>query len=306
MPSNDQTHPPLEDLAAAVSAAMAISPVSEAPAGPNSAEPIPSACPAFRVLLAEDDVVNQKVVCWLLEKRGHRVTVVGNGSEAVRAAAEDHFDVVLMDVQMPELDGLSATGRIRRAEAPEGRHTPIIAITADAGPRDGEVCLQAGMDAHVAKPIRAAELLSAMHELTKPGRGPAVSDRPPADQDPNSRRIGTFNKAAALDRMQGDEELLRETAELFLKNCPSAMTAIHEALGGGDAEALHRSAHTLKSSVGNFGPGAAFDAALTLERRTREGDLRAAREAWPRVHLEMQKLQDALGRIVRGGAACES
>jgi CheY-like chemotaxis protein len=130
------------------------------PAGPP-----PKALPPLRILLAEDSLVNQKLAIALLQKHGHQVVLAGNGHEAVAAARQDGLDLILMDVQMPEMDGFEATRRIRDAELPSGRHVPIIAMTAHALKGDMERCLAAGMDGYVAKPVRAHELFEEMDRL---------------------------------------------------------------------------------------------------------------------------------------------
>src|SRR5262249_9288797 len=119
----------------------------------------------FRILIAEDNAINQRVVTRLLEKQGHLVKVVNNGREAVSAFERELFDLILMDVQMPEMDGLEATGTIREREKGKGRHIPILALTAYALKGDAERCLQAGMDGYVSKPVRPEELFGAIEQL---------------------------------------------------------------------------------------------------------------------------------------------
>ena len=121
----------------------------------------------MRVLLAEDNVVNQKLVTRLLERRGHSVTVAANGRLAVQAVNRDHYDVILMDVQMPEMGGFEATAIIREKERAEGVRTPIVALTANAMKGDNERCLSAGMDAYLSKPIRTNELFDVIESLRK-------------------------------------------------------------------------------------------------------------------------------------------
>jgi two-component system sensor histidine kinase/response regulator len=120
---------------------------------------------SLRVLLVEDNLINQKVACRLLEKQGHTVVIAENGREALAALEESEFDVVLMDVQMPEMDGFAATAAIREREAGSGRHLPIVALTANAMKGDRERCLQAGMDGYVAKPVQLHVLMREMAEV---------------------------------------------------------------------------------------------------------------------------------------------
>ena len=135
-------------------------------------------CPGcLRVLLAEDNPVNQKLAARMLEKRGHRVSIASNGREAVAKAKEGAFDVVFMDIQMPEMDGLQATAAIRAREELTGGHLPIVAMTAHAMTGDRERCLAAGMDGYVSKPIQRAELFAVLEQVTS---GSAVAFVPEA------------------------------------------------------------------------------------------------------------------------------
>jgi two-component system sensor histidine kinase/response regulator len=143
-----------------------LDPVKPAPV-PVAAPAMPADPPlALRVLLAEDNAVNRKLAVRILEKHGHRVTVAVNGREAMEALVRDQFDAILMDVQMPEMDGFEATAAIRRSERGSGRHIPIVAMTAHAMKGDREQCLQSGMDAYLSKPIRGQELLDILESVT--------------------------------------------------------------------------------------------------------------------------------------------
>jgi two-component system sensor histidine kinase/response regulator len=131
-----------------------------------------AACETLRILLAEDNLVNQRLMTRLLEKRGHRVVVAANGREALAALEKDNYDLLLMDIQMPEMNGMEATARIREKEKITGGHQPIVALTAHAMKGDQELCLAAGMDGYLAKPIRAQELDQILDQLA--GRGAAI------------------------------------------------------------------------------------------------------------------------------------
>ena len=256
----------------------------------------------LQILLAEDNAVNQKLACCLLEKWGHSVTVVADGQAAVEAATSRHFDVVLMDIQMPVLSGLEAAARIRKREAGTGGHIPIVALTAHAGARNRDLCLQAGMDGYVSKPIRRAELLEALNGIAAPvapSGGPATGEddrQPPHTNDPTG--ASPFCLEDVLDRLDGDETLLNDIAKLFLESCPRMLRQMQESLAQPDAETLIAVAHALKGSVGNFCADPAFQAALELERAARRGDLRAAQEAWPMLKLEMERLETALAELI--------
>jgi PAS domain S-box-containing protein len=240
---------------------------------------------SFRVLLAEDNAINRELVVRVLVKRGHSVTVVPNGKLALDALEAQTFDVILMDVQMPEMDGFEATAAIRRNEEVSGAHIPIIAMTAHALKGDRERCLAAGMDEYISKPIRAEELLNLIESVTA-GSGSthnAVEATHP---------IIDWN--LALERVDGDEVLLGDLAKLFCQEYPGMLAAVQEAVLVKDAERLERAAHTLKGSVGALGAQDACDAALTLERLARAGDLDDADEAYAVLVQKIDRLRLAL------------
>jgi PAS domain S-box-containing protein len=249
----------------------------------------------LRVLLAEDNVVNQRLAIRLLEKAGHAVTVVGNGREAVAAAGRAAFDVVLMDVQMPEMGGFEATAAIREREKAAGGHVPIVAMTAHAMKGDRERCLEAGMDDYVSKPVRADDLFAALDRATG-GDGSAA---PPAPRPPPA----AVDEADLLDRVGGDRALLREMVRLFLETYPASLAELREAVSRGEAGAVHRLAHTFKGMVGHFGARAAVEAALRLEMMGRAGELGGAAEAWAALAAEAERLRPAMARLLDEGGA---
>jgi signal transduction histidine kinase/DNA-binding response OmpR family regulator len=249
----------------------------------------------LRVLVAEDNAVNQQLAVRLLEKQGHTVAVAGNGREALEALekAASGFDVVLMDVQMPEMDGFEATAAIRQKEKATGQHLPIVAMTAHALKGDRERCLAAGMDDYVAKPIQAKELLAAVAGAVLP----AVEKRESLPAEPRPEEI--LDRLTALARVDGDANLLGELAGLFLADSARLLSAVEEAVARGDAKALERAAHALKSSVGNFAAHAAFQAAARLEMLGRQGDLAEAQEAYAALEQEIERLRPALLNLQR-------
>jgi CheY-like chemotaxis protein len=253
----------------------------------------------LRVLLAEDNRVNQELVVRLLEKRGHTVVVARNGKEALAAlekSAFDGFDLVLMDVQMPEMDGFEATAAIREREKATGTHLLIIAMTAYAMKGDRERCLAAGMDSYLSKPIQAKELFEAIE-------GPAPIPVEGETTEPGDQHHGeVLDSAATLSRVEGDTELLAEMVRLFLEDCPRLISAVREALTRRDPQALQRAAHTLKGSVANFAAQSAFEAALRLEMMGRQGDLREAEEAYVALQQEIERLEPALADLRRQAA----
>jgi PAS domain S-box-containing protein len=226
----------------------------------------------LNILLVEDNHINQRLAVGVLEKCGHTVEVAENGRVALELLALKRFDVVLMDVQMPEMNGYEATAAIRESEQTEGHHTPIIAMTAYAMKGDRERCLAAGMDAYISKPINVTELLQAIASLV-PASSPSQSD---AICDTAVDHDADF--AALVARAGGDIELAHELIEIFLTDCPRLVSEIREAVERDDGEALERAAHTTKGALGYFSNGPAIDAALQLQQMGQRGDLCAARE----------------------------
>jgi signal transduction histidine kinase/DNA-binding response OmpR family regulator len=245
----------------------------------------------LRILLAEDNLVNQKLASRLLEKQGHIAVTTTNGREALERLEKENFDLVLMDVHMPEIDGFEATATIRKREEITGTHLPIVAMTANAMQGDKERCLAAGMDAYVAKPIRVEDLVEAIESL---GRSPEVAKvattAKPREQEP-------ISTASALARVEGDVDLLKELVALFLKDLPEMLTNLREAVAARDASAIEIAAHKLKGSVGNFAAQPAFEAALKLEVLGRDGSLSEAEPAYAELENEIKRLKSALANL---------
>lgn len=251
---------------------------------------------ALQILLAEDSLYNQKLAVSLLERRGHTVTVAGNGAEAVALARARTFDLILMDVQMPEVDGLTATRLIREEELTLGRHVPIVAMTAQAMKGDRERCLAAGMDDYLSKPVRAAQLYEmiagavarfpvACPPAVEPlGHPPiaAQADEPPVA--PVESNGGGLIWSRALAAVDGDTDLLCELAGAFLEESPRLMRDMERAISHVDAPLLNRAAHTIKGGLRMFGADAAYDKALCLEELGRQGHTAGAEE-----HLDSLK-----------------
>jgi CheY-like chemotaxis protein/HPt (histidine-containing phosphotransfer) domain-containing protein len=245
----------------------------------------------LQILVAEDNAVNQQLAVRLLEKRGHIVSVAANGSEALGLLKSSRFDLVLMDVQMPTMNGFQATAAIRKEEEITGRHLPIIAMTALAMEGDRERCLAAGMDGYVAKPLKVEDLVAAVENL---GRWPEVA-KPPAMARPREQE--SMDSASALARVEGDAGLLKELVALFLKDLPDMLTNIREAVTAGDASAIERAAHKLKGSVGNFAARPAFEAALRLEVLGRDATLSEAGSAYAELENEINRLKSAMAKL---------
>jgi signal transduction histidine kinase/DNA-binding response OmpR family regulator len=239
--------------------------------------------PRLHILLAEDNPVNQKLTVRLLQKQGHTVMVVDNGQAALAALAQHAFDLVLMDVQMPVLDGLEATAAIREQEKTTSAHTPIIAMTAHAMKGDQERCLAAGMDGYLSKPIKLDDLDAAITRVL----GDKSTLVPPASESPVTLH-------SALDAVDGDKVFLKEVLEVFLKGYPMLVAALRVSIKAGDAQQTERAAHSLKGAVGIFGVGAAYHLAYELETLSRAGHLEGAQAILEELERELEKI----GRVL--------
>ncbi len=267
------------ELLAAVRMAFAL-PVPEAA---DETDVASEASAPLRILLAEDSLVNQKLAVRLLQRQGHTVSVANNGREALAALQETAFDVVLMDVQMPEMDGLETASLIRARERHTGTHIPIIAMTACAMRGDREQCLAAGMDGYLTKPIRSSHLLQMLSEVQ-----PHVS--PPTSISSNCDREPLMDWLRAMEVVQGDQALLKEIVDAFIEECPRLLDQIHDAIQTSNCSLLQRAAHTIKGSMRYFGGQYIFDLAFELESLGRQGSLEGAPD-------RLQKLETALDRL---------
>jgi len=241
----------------------------------------------LRILLAEDTPVNQRLATKMLQKMGHTVVVAENGVEALHALGRETFDLVLMDVQMPEMDGFQATRTIRARENGTVRHIPIIAMTAYAMAGDRERCLEAGMDGYIPKPVNAQDLFEAIESVQcgSNGSGKATTA---------AMSVQHFDKAQILDRVGGDTDLLKEVVQIFVDEFPKTVDRIRDAVRNSDFDDLERAAHALKGSVSNFSAASAVDAASNLEAMGRGRDITAAPEALNALELELDMPRDGL------------
>ena len=214
----------------------------------------------LRILVAEDNAVNQAVILRVLRKMGHEPLLAQTGREALAMATAEKFDVAFMDLQMPEMDGLAATAAIRNSEMASGTHLPIFAMTAHAMSGDRERCLQAGMDGYITKPVRFGDIEQALSGFPNaPHPHPAF-----------------WNKAEALGRIEGDEELLHEMCQIFLENSPKLLQKLQQAIAAGDADAVMRAAHSLKGESSYLQASGTTDAARQLEEMGRTQNLSGA------------------------------
>jgi PAS domain S-box-containing protein len=296
-------------------------PRTRPPAVPRARKP---ASRRMRILLAEDNAVNRRLVVRILEKRGHSVVTAPNGRLALDVldrARGRGFDAVLMDVQMPDMDGFAATAAIRAREVTRGARLPIIAMTAHALKGDRERCLAAGMDDYLSKPIQIPKLVQMIERLRPLRRAKPRSNRE-WGWGPTSRkkRLGgaraqrpvhravaparladevTFDEKAALARAGGDRDLLRELVQIFLADAPKLMSRARKAVKTADAEAVRRAAHALKGAVGTLCAPCVQRAAEQLEALGRDGEVGAADAACTTLASEMARLTQALNRLVR-------
>gem|GEM_PF-644710 len=267
------------------------------PASPPHTTPEAPDGRSLRVLLAEDNAINQRLTVRLLEKRGHTVTVVQDGTEALATLRRHTFDVVLMDIQMPHMDGLETTQAIRACEQDTTTHVPIVAMTAHAMQGDRERCLAAGMDGYVTKPLRPTELFEVIASLTASAAYRLeTSAAPEEEQD-------ILDRKTLWERVAGDADLLREIVELFLADCPERLMELHEALTHQDYTALARAAHRLKGALGNISANNALAAVRRVETSARAGDVHAATEALARLEDELARLTSLLAVCAGNGQA---
>jgi CheY-like chemotaxis protein/HPt (histidine-containing phosphotransfer) domain-containing protein len=244
----------------------------------------------LRILIADDNHINQKVAISLLENLGYRADVVANGYEAIEAYKLVPYDIVLMDVQMPEMDGFEASRQIRTIEDRKGRHTPIIAMTAHARQEDKDRCLAAGMDDYVSKPIKPQALKAAIERCIAAAKTiPVIEALPeaPAQTD-------VLNISQALELVNGNRELLCEVARIFLNQYPKALEETRRALSQEDYETVTSTVHSLVSSVGQLGGQRAWAAARKLEALSRDGDRSQLAGALVELELELVWLRSAV------------
>ncbi len=252
---------------------------------PEAGKPMTS---SLRILLAEDNAVNQKVALQLLDRLGYRADVAWNGLEALQALERQPYDVVLMDVQMPELDGLDASRRICERWPAEVRPR-IIAMTANALPEDREACFAAGMDDYIAKPIRPNELGEALgHARSLEGTRPESVEGAGASLD-----------ASAVESLRelGGEGFVVEVIDTFLSDAPALVATLRTTHEQGDTEELRRAAHTLKSNGQTFGAGRFSDLCRDLEKRARSEKLDGTTELLDRIEHEYAALEETLAAL---------
>ena len=248
------------------------------------------------ILLVEDHAINRRLAQIVLEREGHKVVCAENGRAALEALRRGHFDLVLMDLQMPHMDGIETTRAIREREKITGEHVPIIALTARAMAGDRERCLAAGMDGYLTKPLHPASLLKAI------GR-PAPSPEQPA---PPAVSKTVLDRAALVDRVDGDPQLLEEIVELFFKNYGRLMADARDAMTARDVERFGNALHTLVGMFRNLAALAAQDLTEMLEAIDLAREPERAATIWVMLEQEVQALNAELASLVYERSAAGS
>ena len=247
---------------------------------PLTRQPGRKAHEGLQILLAEDNVVNQRLVVWMLEKEGYRVVVANTGREALAALAQQPFDLVLMDVQMPDLNGFETTAAIRAWEKDSATRLPIIALTAHAMQEDRQRCLAAGMDAYLSKPLQAAALYATIDRWC--GHRSAAQQMMPT--------APPVNLSAAMHIVNGDRELLAEIVDLFISELPRQLAELRQAVSEDNAALVEAMAHSLKGALSNFAAQTAHTLAHELATLGRRGALEEASEVLQRLARELERI----------------
>ncbi|MGH8570698.1 MAG: response regulator, partial [Gammaproteobacteria bacterium] len=233
----------------------------------------------LRILLAEDNLVNQEVAASMLRKRGHTVDLVANGRAAVEAVSAERYDLVLMDIQMPEMDGFEATQAIRAR--PDGGALPIVALTAHALSGERERCLSMGMSGYLSKPYKAHELFAAVE-----GWGQEIAAGPPAPAAAPAAAPVDLDNFRQDMRAAGAEAAVDSILDTFLQTAPDRITAVTGAITAGSAQEIERAAHAFKSAAGAIGAKGLATLLLQLEEAGKAGEVAQARGLEDRVRSE--------------------
>jgi PAS domain S-box-containing protein len=259
-----------------------------------------------RILVAEDNPMNQKLAVTLLKKAGYWVDAVEDGRMVIEAVKRRAYDLILMDVQMPEMDGFEATKIIRKMEG-EARRTAIIAMTAHAMKGDRERCLQAGMDGYISKPIATQELFDTINKWTKSYDEKKVSSQQemfkkcaqPKDIPTGSEHVKPIDLGVALNRFGGDKEFFKEMVDEFLNYAPKQLEILTKAIERGDAKVVEREAHSIKGASGNLGAKHLADLSLQLELLGRTKDLAGAEEIIDNLKRELKHLEENVSQSLK-------
>ena len=250
----------------------------------------------LHILLAEDNAVNQKLAIRMLEKRGHHVAIASNGKEALAALEHRSYDLVLMDVQMPEMDGLEATKQIREKEKASGEHQAVVAMTALVMKGDRERCMEAGMDGYISKPIRPQELDEVLEKYLD------YEHEEVTGEDIVNPSVSSICSEELLERIDGDRGFLVELLELFRGDYPAQIRAAREAIAEGDAAGLQKIGHALKGALGNLAAQHASGLASELELMGKSGDMALAGSRVKVLEEELVQVIETLEGLCVGEA----
>jgi signal transduction histidine kinase/CheY-like chemotaxis protein/HPt (histidine-containing phosphotransfer) domain-containing protein len=254
----------------------------------------------LQILLAEDNPVNQLTATTMLEKLGHAVVVANNGQQAIDKLNEQKFDLVFMDVQMPEMDGVAATGAIRHREKVTGKHIPIVAMTAHAMKGDKEKCLEAGMDDYVSKPIRRKDLAEVIARIVERFLTEAPTNGALAGSATDAYEGGQMilDEAALLEECDNDKTMLGRMVEIFDRDARDRLPRLREAVRTGAAVTVKQEAHALKGGIGTFYAKAAYDTAYVLEKMGADGDLSNAPVTLQTLESQLHTLRQRLDELI--------
>jgi CheY-like chemotaxis protein/HPt (histidine-containing phosphotransfer) domain-containing protein len=288
------------DLLEAIVAALRLSPHGQRKPAPTPARAAGEKGPSLRILLVEDNLINQKVGMRFLERLGHQVRLAGNGMEALAALRLEKFDLAFMDVQMPEMDGFETTEAIRATEKVAGGHLPIIAMTAHAMKGDRERCLAAGMDDYIAKPIQEDKIQEAIKAVS------TRASKPQKTVDPNGPNDWVFDREAALEHLGGEEAFLAEVAGLFLEEGPKLMKAIRTSVSNKDVDKLLRATHSLRGEAGHLRAAPVVEAARQLELLVAAGGLIGLEDTLADLERNFAILDAGLTNLVHESCPAEA
>jgi CheY-like chemotaxis protein len=250
---------------------------------------------ALKILVVEDNAVNQKLAVRLLEKMGHSVALAGNGREAFESVTDNSFDLILMDIQMPEIGGMEATELIRRYEHGSGRRTPIIAMTAHAMKGDKEKCLAAGMDGYVSKPILTSLLKEEIARVIRPGAASSEVQKPmPTPSGPS------IDRSELLSRVENDEDLAREILTIFQSDVPAHEQSLRLAVEAKSADEVRKYAHAFKGMLANLAAASAAAIASNLEQAAKSGQSEKFAPLWSEFREELSRVMREVETFLAG------
>jgi len=245
----------------------------------------------LKILLAEDNPINSRVVHTLLSKKGWEVSQVGNGKEALEKVKQNAYDLIFMDVQMPQMDGFESTKLIRKYEKEKGGHIPIIALTAHALAKDRGKCISAGMDEYISKPVKSEDVYKIINKVINGSEFQSEKANPEIKHSTNAKVV-KINITDLLKRLDGDRDLLEEMVESFLDEYPRQVTELEKLIQAGEVEKLKERAHSFKGAISNFGVQKAYDLAFELEKIDSDFDQEKSLHVLQELEKQLQLIKD--------------